>query len=95
MKQKGFSLIELLVVMAIIGIVLSVVAPNIFQFKLRFEIQKEQKDLATFVSRQSYNSYFHEKAQTISFIGNKISGSLGAERHFQYLTFAEGEFDID
>lgn len=94
-NSKGFSLIELLVVMAIIGILLSVVTPNIFQFKTRFEIQREQKKLEQFIAKQSYNSYFHEQAQTISFVGNQVTGSLGDIVSFEYLTFIEDEFVIN
>ena len=93
--NRGFSLIELLVVMVILGVTLSVVAPNIFALKTRFDIEAEKKLIKQFLYQQSYASYFQEEEQSIDFIGALVVSSFENELTLKHLSFPKQVIYID
>lgn len=93
-RVVGFSLIELLVVLSIMGLTMSFVAPNVFSLKTRFDIQAEKKHLRLYIQEQSYKSYFHESPQVINFVGNQVISELSAPLTFEYLAFPQQSLTV-
>jgi type IV pilus assembly protein PilA len=84
-KKKGFTLVELMIVVAIIGILAAIAIPNFIKFQARSKQSEAKTNLKALF--QAEKSYFAERdtysndMQTIGFIperGNRYAYSLGA-----------------
>jgi len=63
-KQEGFTLIELMIVVAIIGILAAVAIPNFIKFQLRSKASEGKINLASM--RTAEESYFAETGSYVS-----------------------------
>ena len=77
-SNKGFSLVELMIVVAIIGILASVAIPNFQRFQRKAR-QSEAKNLlsAYYTSEKSFAAEYNQYAGNFYYSGFKPDGSLG------------------
>jgi prepilin-type N-terminal cleavage/methylation domain-containing protein len=77
-KQKGFSLIELLIVVAIILIIAAIAIPNLMRSKMAANEASAVASTRTLVTAQAtYNSTYGQYADTLAKLG-PVSGGGGA-----------------
>lgn len=89
MKQRGFTLIELMVVLAIIGILVSVVMPSYRNYVL--ESQREDVKAKLLQVVQLQERFYQDN---ISYTQN-MGGSFNAGTGLGFTTNADGEWEID
>lgn len=82
MKKKGFTLIEILTVIVLLGIIMLIVAPNIMNIYMnskekKFKINIEKLFKATEVYKSEYELLYGRALRntTIEIIDNKIAGN--------------------
>lgn len=102
-QKRGFSLIELLIVISIMGLITSIVVPETFTMLEQHQAHLEQKQLVDFLKKQKYQAYLLEQPISIEFIGAEMKSSLGSSIAFEHIysdsqtiTITElGNFDQD
>ena len=78
-QQKGFSLIELLIVIAIILIIVTVALPRLNKARVYAQEMAAQKAVQTISTAQvEYNSQFGRFAQSLTELGPPASGAESA-----------------
>jgi len=87
MRQRGFTLIELMIVVAIIGILAAIAIPNFIKFQCRAKQSEAKIGLKLIVAgEESYRAEFDEYADgTDSGVGALIISSVimnGAKRRY-------------
>lgn len=88
--QKGFSLLELLTVMIIVGISSSLVAPNMFASYEKIKSYAEEKKLAALITSVRYRAFFRQVPQVVHCAENVLSLNENEFRfEFNYLNFPE------
>lgn len=85
-KPRGFSLIELMIVITIMGLLASIVMPETFKMLEQHQAQLEQKKLIDFFKEQKVQAYLMETPVTIEFAGSEISSSLGQYLIFEFIS---------
>ncbi|MFD2168186.1 Tfp pilus assembly protein FimT/FimU [Thalassotalea euphylliae] len=72
-RQTGFTLVELIVVMAIVGTLLSFVGPVTVNAMEKFEARQEMEQLKNWLMKLSSKSYATGTSNLVVFEGKKIS----------------------
>lgn len=75
MKKKGFTLIELMIVVAIIGILAAIAIPNFLKFQAKARQSEAKSNLASIATAQiSYMAEAGGWGPTFSVIGYNVTG---------------------
>lgn len=77
MTQRGFSLVELLIVMALMGLVLSLVGPLGMKQIERSEAVYESMQLQQLLNRAAQQAYVQAKPVELQLDGKQLLGSDG------------------
>jgi type IV pilus assembly protein PilA len=83
--QKGFTLIELMIVVAIIGILAAIAIPNFIKFQARSKQSEAKANLKAVFTAQK--AYFQEKDKFSSYTGDI---GFSPERNNRYAYFLDG-----
>ncbi len=75
-KQKGFTLVEIMIVVAIIGLLAAIAIPNFVKARARAREASEIQTMRTLAS--AYEQYVIEYNVEISTMGTRIIGPSGA-----------------
>jgi len=79
-RQRGFSLIELLIVIAIIVVIISIAAPKYSQYQMQARETAVMQELGTLYSAQTtYYSMFGKYAANLSDLGPPTGGAEGPQ----------------
>ena len=81
-REKGFTTMELLIVIAIIGIIAAVVIPNVYSFRITGELVAANKELenvktAALAYHARDNAWPSSSSQLTSFLTGNITGTYG------------------
>ena len=93
-RRGGFTLIELMIVVAIIGILAAIAIPNFLRFQLKAKSSEGKTNLAAI--RTAEESYFAEYGRYISAFPSPPTGSMdpfNQKTVFSHATALEG-FDV-
>lgn len=71
-KNKGFTLIELMVVMAIIAVAYSLVGPNLFDAYKKMQGQAELREFKNTLNKISYQSFMNAREMQILLNGQSV-----------------------
>ncbi|REL32623.1 type II secretion system protein [Thalassotalea euphylliae] len=72
-KNRGFTLIELMVVMSIVAITYSLVGPNLFKSFDRTNFYADKKDTMELLKAISYKAFINSQPIEVTFSDRKIS----------------------
>ena len=89
-RPSGFTLIELMIVVAIIGILASIAIPNFVQFQQRAKQAEPKANLKSIYTSEL--SYFHEKDAYSAYI-NEIGFAPERNNRYAYRTQAGGTIE--
>ncbi len=89
MKQKGFTLIELMVVVVILGILAGIAVPKMFGLSDKSKVSEAPQVLKTYETLQQ--AYIAEKSQ----IGTMTSITFVKPEGSQYFTYSEESVAAD
>ena len=85
MKQKGFTLIELMVVVVILGILAGIAVPKMFGLSDKSKVSEAPQVLKTYETLQQ--AYIAEKSK----IGTMVSITFVKPEGSQYFTYSEAD----
>ena len=91
-NKKGFTLIELMIVVAIIGILAAIAIPNFLKFQAKSKQSEAKTNLKAVLTAET--SYFGEFNQYANF-GTVNWSPVGTRQLFGYFITAAGAPDID
>jgi type IV pilus assembly protein PilA len=75
--EKGFSLIELMIVVAIIGILATVAIPNFTKFQAKARASESRAQLAAlFTAEKAFNAEWNDYLSDITSVGYRPNGAL-------------------
>ncbi len=89
--QKGFTLIELMIVVAIIGILAAIAIPNFLKFQLKSKTSEAKVNLAAI--RTAEESYLAEFGQYIDAIASPATNGGTTKQGFSDSGLAGANFD--
>lgn len=93
-RSLGFSLIELLIVISIMGMLVSIVMPDAFKMLEQHKAQVEQRKLVDFFREHQHQAYLHQQPVTIEFAGTELKSSLGHILVFEHISSDFQQIDI-
>src|SRR5215471_10273434 len=82
LRKRGFTLIELMIVVAIIGILAAIAIPNFIRFQARSKQSEAKANLKSLFTAQ--RSYFQEKDMYVNYI-NTIGFAPERANRYYYL----------
>jgi type IV pilus assembly protein PilA len=88
--MKGFTLIELMIVVAIIGILAAIAIPNFIKFQARSKQSEAKANLKALFTAEK--AFFQEKDKFSSLVGEV---GFAPERNNRYAYFADATFTPD
>jgi len=77
-RPHGFSLFELLVVLVLMGLVVSLVAPSVSSLSRQAKIEAEVQSLSQLIYQISVDAYSTQSRRTLQFEGNELRVFLRA-----------------
>lgn len=97
--KQGFTLIELMIVLAIVGSAIALVGPNLFKAYDNTQRRAEQKDLDDLLQAISYKAFINNRAVEIRFSDNTIRyGYQDTNKRitltFEWLTFPNQQIRV-
>nr|AFX67138.1 pilin [Myxococcus sp. 124B01]AFX67139.1 pilin [Myxococcus sp. 106B05]AFX67146.1 pilin [Myxococcus sp. 004-93]AFX67147.1 pilin [Myxococcus sp. 004-94]AFX67148.1 pilin [Myxococcus sp. 004-95] len=90
-RNRGFTLIELMIVVAIIGILAAIAIPNFIKFQARSKQSEAKTNLKALFTAQK--SFFSEKDRYSDY-ANEIGFAPERGNRYGYIVSAEGEFEL-
>lgn len=94
-RGRGFSLIELMIVLSIMGLLASVVMPEAFNMLEQHKAQLEQKRLVDFFQRQKHQAYLQETKVIIELAGTSVTSSLDEALEFEFIDADYQRIDVN
>jgi len=83
-NNKGFTLIELMIVVAIIGILAAIAIPNFLNYQCKAKQSEAKQSLGTIAKNQeAYVSEFNKYADSSVKLGFQVKGE-GSKRYYTY-----------
>jgi prepilin-type N-terminal cleavage/methylation domain-containing protein len=97
MKARGFTLLELLVVMAIMGLLVGLVGPFTVRQYDKIQVVKEREQLLQLIQRIRFISVIEQADHPLSVQGASISSATlqQVEFSFQHLRFPPQQLQIN
>jgi len=77
--QRGFSLIELMIVVAVVGILAAIAIPNFLMFQLRSKTAEATANLAAI--RTAEEGHFADRGSYVAQPGRVPNAGIGPQRH--------------
>ena len=77
-RKGGFTLIELMIVVAIIGILAAIAIPNFLKFQLKAKTSEGKTNLAAI--RTAQESYYSEFGEYVSATASPAGGNIGSAK---------------
>lgn len=77
-RHQGFSLFELLVVLVLMGLVVSLVAPSVSRLSRQAKIESEVQSLSQLIYQISVDAYSTQSVARMEFDGNELRVFLSA-----------------
>jgi len=71
-SHAGFTLLELIVVMVLVGVVMSTVTPRLYHSLDHYRADAEERALAELAERASYRAFFQHRELTLHFAENSV-----------------------
>ncbi|MBI5591223.1 MAG: prepilin-type N-terminal cleavage/methylation domain-containing protein [Deltaproteobacteria bacterium] len=94
--SPGFTLIELMVVLAIAALGVSLVTPNMIRAYESFKVSADERKLSEMLASVRMKAFFRNSAYVIKLEGNTfIVANKGVQVNFDHITFPPQQFTVN
>lgn len=98
MKQSGFTLLELLTVVAIIGLASSLIAPDMLALYESYQVREERGVLKGILKKVSYQNFLSDSSATLKFNQQTLKivrGETEQSLEYQFIHFIPTEIKLN
>jgi prepilin-type N-terminal cleavage/methylation domain-containing protein len=93
--EKGFTIMELLIVIAIMGIIAAVVIPNVYSFRIAGELAAAREELenvktAALAYHADNNAWPSDSDDISDFLAGNITGTYGFDDEYGWVLTGDG-----